>query len=248
MSDQPPAYGQPYYPPMPPRFDVGQAFAWAWAKFKANAATLIMSTLVVVLAFALAYAVAVVVAAAVVPDATFFLRSDPETGSLEGLGSYAATLGITYAVLFVASIPLSVLGAGLVGLGLRIADGQRVVFTDLFRVSHPARIMLATTIVALGSLVGLVLCYLPGLAFGLFAAFTTFFVLDREQRPVEALKSSFALVKNNFGNALGSQLLAGLAAAGGVVACFVGVLVTAPIALLVHVYTYRVLSGGTVAP
>ncbi len=86
------------------------------------------------------------------------------------------------------------------------------------------------------------------LAFGLFAGFTLYFVLDHGQGPIAAIKSSFALVTANFGNALVAMLLAALVASGGFLACFLGLIFTVPFAMLLHVYTYRFLSGGTVAP
>lgn len=121
------------------------------------------------------------------------------------------TLGIIHLVIFVLTIPSSVLGAGFARLGL-------------------------------------VMCYLPGLAFGLFATFTVYFVLERDQRPIEAIRSSFGVVKANFDNALVSVLLGGLVAGAGAIVCLVGLLVTAPVAMLVHVYTFRILGGGSVAP
>jgi uncharacterized membrane protein len=108
--------------------------------------------------------------------------------------------------------------------------------------------MLTSLIVSVVTWVGLLLCYLPGLAFGLFAAFTLYFVLDRQQGPIAAIKSSFALVKANFGHALVAVLLAGLVSSAGVLACGIGIIFSVPFAMLLHVYTYRFLSGGTVAP
>jgi uncharacterized membrane protein len=249
----PPGYGPPppgYYGPPPPgygppRFEIGGAFTWAWAKFKANTATLLTGGAITLIAVIAVYAIAIAVVFAVVPHPTLSMI-DPQTDEFDG--NYFATLGVGYGVLFALTIPLAVVSAGLIRTGLRIADGESPGIGSLFSYRDAPRIMLATLIVSVTTLIGIILCYLPGLAFGLFAGFTLYFVIDQRQGPVAAVKSSFALVKNNFGNALVAVLLAGLVASGGVIACLVGTIFTVPFAMLVHVYTYRFLSGGTVAP
>jgi uncharacterized membrane protein len=260
----PPGYGPPppgyYYPPPgqppygpppgyygPPRFEIGAAFTWAWTKFKANLSTLLTGGFILLLATILTYAVAVAVVFAVVPHPRLTM-TDSGTGEFEGVGSYFATIGVSQAAFFLLAVPNSVIFAGFVRTGLGIADGETPGVGSLFSYRNAPRIMLTSLIVSFVTTLGFILCYLPGLAFGLFAGFTLYFVLDHRQWPISAIKSSFALVKNNFGNALVAMLLAGLVATGGVFACLVGVIFTAPIGMLVHVYTYRFLSGGTVAP
>ncbi len=193
------------------------------------------------------YAVAIVVVFAVVPHPTLTL-TDSDTGEFDGVGRYFATLGVGYGAFFLLSMPFAVVSAGLIRTGLRIADGESPGVGALFSYRNAPRIMLTSLIVSVVTLIGLILCYVPGLAFGLFAGFTLYFVVDQSQGPITAIKSSFAVVKANFGNALVATLLAGLVASGGVIACFVGMIFTVPFAMLVHVYTYRFLSGGTVAP
>jgi uncharacterized membrane protein len=247
----PPPPGQPpYYAPPPgyygpPRFEIGNAFTWAWAKFKANRATLLAGGVILFIGMIAVYAIAIGVVFAVVPHPTLSMI-DPQTDEFDG--GYFATMGVGYGALFALTIPLAVVSAGLIRVGLRIADGESPGIGSLFSYRDAPRIMLTTLIVSLTTLIGIILCYLPGLAFGLFAGFTLYFVLDQRQGPITAIKSSFALVKNNFGNALVAMLLAGLVASGGFIACFFGLIFTVPFAMLLHVYTYRFLSGGTVAP
>lgn len=242
----PPYVYPPGYQPPPPGLDVGKAFGWAWQKFRANTATLVLGALVQLVIIGGVY-LAVIVVAHSVTGGSLFLKTDPQTGEIHGLGSYFAMLGLTYGLIFLAAIPLSVLGAGYVRAGLRIADGESPTFGSIFTARDAPRIMLTSVMISLGTLVGLVLCYLPGLAFAIFATFTMYFVLDRGQKPVEALKSSFALVKANFGPVLGATLLGGLVAGAGVLVCVVGALVTLPIGMLVHIYAYRFVSGSTIS-
>lgn len=256
----PPGYGPPppgYYPPPgygpppgyygPPSYDVGRAFSWSWAKFKANTATLLTGGFVLFVATIAMYAIAIAVVLAVVSDPRITL-TDSQTGELEGVGNYFATMGVGCAAFFLLSIPYWVVFAGVIRAGLRIADGETPGIGSVFSYRDAPRVMLLAFITALGTLVGFVLCYVPGLAFGLFAGFGMYFLLDSRQGPIAAIKSSFALVKNNFGNSLVAVLLAGLVGSAGALACLVGMIFTAPFAMLVHVYTYRFLSGGRIAP
>jgi len=249
----PPGYGPPppgYYPPPPgyygpPRFEIGDAFSWAWAKFKANTATLLTGGVILFVGVIAVYAIAIVVVFAVVSHPTLTMI-DPQTGDLDG--NYFATMGVGYGALFVLLIPYWLLFAGVIRTGLRIADGETPGIGSLFSYRNAPRILLLAAITSLGTVVGIVLCYLPGIAFGLFAGFSMYFLLDHGQGPIAALKSSFSLVKNNFGNALVATLLAGLVMSGGAAVCLVGMVFSVPFGTLVLVYTYRFLSGGRVAP
>jgi uncharacterized membrane protein len=96
--------------------------------------------------------------------------------------------------------------------------------------------------------VGYLLFIVPGLIVAFLAWFTLPFAIDRSLRPVEALKASFSTVKNHFGDSLLAFIVQAVVAVAGVFACYVGVLVTGPLALLIQTYAYRRLSGGQVAP
>ena len=244
----PPGYGPPppgyYYGP--PRYEVGAAFSWAWKKFGANRATLLTGGLVLLLATMLIYAAGIAAVFAIVDHPRLSLTNS--AGELEEVGSYFATLGVGYAAIFVLLIPYSVIAAGMIRTCLRIADGETPGVGAIFSYRNAPRIMLLTFLTALGGIIGLILCYVPGLAFGLFAGFSMYFLLDRDQKPIAAIKSSFTLVKNNFGNALVAVLLAGLVSSAGLFACLIGVVFTVPFGILVHVYTYRFLSGGRIEP
>ncbi|MCW2749793.1 MAG: hypothetical protein JWR83_903 [Aeromicrobium sp.] len=246
----PPGYPPPGYPPYypgPPRFDVGKAFSWAWAKFRAHAATLVLGGLMLLIATALMYVVAGITVFTVVDHPTLTI-TDPHTGKLTHVGNYFATLGVAELTIFALAIPVSVLAAGLLRIGLLIADGASPGFGEMFRVPKPWRVMATSTIISVSVLIGIVLCYLPGLAIGTLCTFAIPYVIDQGQRPVQAIRSSFSLAKDNFGNTLLVLVLSGLVAGAGVVVCFVGLLVSAPVAMLMHVYAYRFFSHGTLAP
>lgn len=247
-AELPPYAAQPGWQPMgPPPFDLGNAVSWAWRKFRANATTLVLNTLVLFAVGILVYVVAFFVARGVVPDGRFLVEFDPETGAARDLGAYFARMGVMYLTAIVLLIPVSVLSAGFIKTGLRIADGESPRFADMFRVKNAPRIMLTAVLLSLGALVGLTLCYLPGLAFAVFATFTIPVLLDRDLGPLESIKASFGLVKRNFGNVLLIVLVGGALGAAGTFACLVGILVAAPVVMLLQIYAFRFFSGGPIA-
>ncbi|MDX6276979.1 MAG: hypothetical protein QOJ72_1107, partial [Nocardioidaceae bacterium] len=140
------------------------------------------------------------------------------------------------------------LSAGLVRITLLIADGESPKVREAFRVPHAWRVMATTTMISVSSLIGIILCYLPGLVVGTFCGFAIVYVVDQQQRPVQAIRSSISLVKANFAHTLLVMVLSGAVAVAGAFVCLVGLLVSVPVALLVHTYAYRFFSGGTIAP
>jgi uncharacterized membrane protein len=92
------------------------------------------------------------------------------------------------------------------------------------------------------------LSFVALVVFGFLSIFTLAFAIDRALRPIDALKASVSTVRSHVGETLLSALIQGLLFVVGFFACGVGLLVTAPLAGLIQVYTYRRLSGGPVAP
>ena len=66
--------------------------------------------------------------------------------------------------------------------------------------------------------------------------------------PVDAIKTSFDIAKNNVGPVILVWLLTALIVFVGALLFGVGLLVAMPVAALLHVYAFRRLSGGQVAP
>ncbi|WP_375003226.1 hypothetical protein [Aeromicrobium sp. CTD01-1L150] len=251
----PPGGGVPpggYGPPAPRDPDIGAGFSWAWAKFQQNAATLILSTLILFaiafFAYLLIY-VPLVAAGALSSGPTTY---DPYTNTYEtsGPSGFAVFLIIVGVVLlvFLLAILLQGLGSNLVRMSLLIADGGQPEISDLFRFPRGAATWTTAILLALGTGIGVLLCFIPGIIFAWGAAFTYFIFYDREVSPVEAIKGSFALFRDRFGPALVAVLLGGLVAGAGSLACGIGVIVTAPIGQLFIAHQFRSLTGGHIAP
>lgn len=228
---QPPGYPPPGYAPgfgpPGPRFDIGEGFSWAWDKFSKHAAALIVPLL--------GYGTALVVVALLIRAAA---------GAAGGGGS-AVIMTLGYLIIFAAILVVQI--AYLSGC-LDIADGKPVSIGSFFTLRNAGPAILAALMVGALTFVGTVLLVIPGLVFGFFAQFTLAFVIDRSLSPLDALKASFATVKGNLGDALVSYLVQLAVILVGQLLCGVGLLVAAPVAMLILVYTYRRLSGGPLAP
>jgi uncharacterized membrane protein len=70
------------------------------------------------------------------------------------------------------------------------------------------------------------------------------FLVDKKMAPVDAVKASFEIVKDNFFPFLGLNLVAGIIGSVGIIACCIGIFVTMPIAFCIIVVAYRAISSA----
>ena len=131
---------------------------------------------------------------------------------------------------------------------LDIANGQRVAVGSFFKPRNVGAMVITTVIIGVLSAIGNFLCVIPGLLVALFTMFSLLAVVDRNLSPIDAIKASFEMVKNNFGVAILVWLLAAVITLVGALLCGVGLLVAAPVAYLFEIYAFRRLGGGQVAP
>ena len=247
----PPAQGG-YAPPPPgygaPRYSIGEALSWSWNKFTKNPVPLIVATLVFgFIGFALNLLERVAMDAVSPETFTSYDYGDTlietTTSTLTGGGIAVLILGAIIQI----AVKGAIASAGYGGL-LDIANGQSVSIGSFFRPRNIAAVVVAVLIVDILTAVGLVLCIIPGLAVMLFAWFTTVAIVDRNLSPIDGIRASIDIVKANFGQVLLASLTFIALIIVGALLCGVGLLVAVPVAYLFLVYTYRVLSGGSVAP
>ena len=258
----PPGYGYPppppaeggYFPPPPGygmpanRYSVGDGLSWAWGKFTKNPVPLIVSTLVFGLLLVVLNSLVQPLLQAVSPET--FTAIDTGDGLIESTSR--SLPGAGFAVLILTSLFQLVVGAaissGYYGGMLDIANGQTVAIGSFFRPRNIVSVILSSLIVGVLTAIGVLLCILPGLLVSIFAMFSTVAIVDRNLSPIDGIKASFAIARQNFGQVLLAWLTAAAIMLVGALLCGVGLLVAAPVSYLFIVYTYRKLSGGSVAP
>ena len=238
-------YGAP--PADPNAWDLGAALSYGWKKFQEGAAQWIIAGLVLFVGIGIAYAVGFVVMAVLTsdPECTF----DEETFATtctDGSGFFVTMIAtaILVALILFASL---VIGAGLIRGALGVTAGTPFRAAEIFKPEGIGPVVVTSLLVAAGTFVGYLLCFLPGIAFAIASSYSLYFVIDKGLAPVEAIKASINLVKDNLGNALIWAIVGYLVAAAGAIACGVGVLVTYPLVLIGTAYTYKKLTAQPVA-
>lgn len=250
----PPTAGDPGTPPPPPGaapaspsdWSVGNALNYGWAKFQANWQPLVLAMLALFVAFAVVIVLYAVVQSAVIGDVETTINED---GSIEtsGGGSFVTSLILTAVFVGVLMIASIVVGAMLVRAALDLTEGKSITTGSILKLPDLGPLVILALIVGGLTLLGTILCYLPGLIVGFMLQFSIHFLLDKGLAPVEAAKASFNLVKDNLGNAIIWYLVASIVGGIGAIACGVGILVTYPIALVGTAYTYKKFTSQAVA-
>ncbi|RAV13917.1 hypothetical protein DQP55_09245 [Mycolicibacterium sp. GF69] len=240
-----PQPGGPGFPGAQP-YSVGNAFSWAWGKFSANAVALIVPTLVYALVIFLLQVLFGVLSAVVEPESTSY-ASDADgfmfSFDVSGPGSLAITIIGWLVSLVVGGAIQSAYYSGM----LDIANGRPVTIGSFFKPRSVGGVIIASVIIGILSSIGYALFVLPGIAVTLFTLFTVIALLDRNLSPIDAIKTSFDIAKNNFVQVLLTLLVIFAVAFVGALLCGVGLLVALPVVALIEVYAYRKLSGGQVA-
>ncbi|MCD6639800.1 MAG: hypothetical protein LT071_07795 [Nocardioides sp.] len=246
---QQPGYGQPAYGSVGvPAFSVGTAIGYGWEKFKANMGPFLGLTALILGASIILS----IIQSAVSPDAaTTTFNFDPETGEMTSgtveAGFFGASLLVSLVFSLISWVVGLLLQAGMVKGALDTTRGEQVSFGSMFSGINYAQILLASLLTGIATVVGLVLCVLPGIAVMIFTAFTTYFIIGRNEDAITAIKSSVTLVKDNVGNVLLLALaLFGLALAT-IVTCGIALLVVIPLGTIAMAWTYRTLLNEPVA-
>jgi uncharacterized membrane protein len=245
----PGGYSQPGYGNQPPatKFNVGEAVSWSWTKFTQNGMALVVPVIGYVVAIAVIVGVVIGLASSMSTTSTitstdaYGITSEQTNVSMGAAGVIAIVVGSI--LLFAVAIYMH---AGIVSGTLDIADGKPVTIATFFKPRNLGGVILTALLLAVGTWVLSLACFIPGLIFGFLAQFAIHFVVDRSKSPVDAIKGSIATTRSDIGGSLLSWLVQYAAILIGEVLCVVGLFVAFPVALLLQTYTYRKLSGGQV--
>jgi uncharacterized membrane protein len=157
---------------------------------------------------------------------------------------------ILYAICMIAALTVGTFfQVGLLRIFLAAARGQRADFAELFRgMDRFVPLLGATVLMFFVVFLGYLLLIVPGIILAIGLSLAQFYVVDAEQGPVEALKSSWEATKGHKGN----LFLLGLAAFGlailGLLACCLGYYVAMPVAWVAFSIAYLRISGRGAAP
>ena len=188
-------------------------------------------------------------AGALAPTSTSSYQSDDGAVSYSFAAGYGAAsiavLVVGYVLVFVAQ---GAVASAYYGGLLDIANGQPVQIGSFFKPRNVGSVLVASLLVSIATFVGTLLCIIPGLAVSIFAMFTTVVIVERNLSPIDGIKASIDIVKRNFLQVLLVWIIVGVMFVAGAFLCGVGLLLAAPVALLISVFAYRRFTGGQVAP
>lgn len=225
------APAQPFAVPQDP-LDPGVAFSFAWKKFAEHWQSLVSIVVVVALVNFAAILIAFI---ALIP-------------ALSG-GTTSAVIGWTLFIVATAAAAAVgfVVQAGVYRAGLAVTSGVAPRLGMLVETTNLGTYIGTALLVGLGATIGTILCVLPGLAVVVFCSYAPLIALDKGLGPVDAIRRSIELVRNNLGQVLLILLLAYAVYYVGSLACYIGLVASIPVALIMITYSYRVLEGEPVS-
>lgn len=221
MTDLPP-------PPPPPSFgspapgsspDVGAALSYGWNKFTQNIGPLLL--------------------AFIIPGVASFI--------LNSFGSFVIR-SFFGQILFsiIATVVNAALGIGIYRVALQITAGEPADLGKAFTYDRWGEWIVFSIVYGLMIGIGLALCVLPGIVLLYMFALAPYFFLDKNMDLGSALTAArTASSEKGLGFPVLLCIIVGVL---GLVACFIGVFVTAPLAYVAVAYLYRYAVGQPVAP
>jgi uncharacterized membrane protein len=249
--ETPPPGGYGYGAPMPPtpggpEWNLGDAVSYGWKKFQENVGQIIIAAIVLVVAFAVVGGIGIAIQAVLTSDAECHFNSAGTLVCDEGSGFLWRMIvgAIVAGLLFVVG---QIIGAGIIRGALGITEGKKFEVGEIFKTEQLGPVVVASLLVGVATTIGYALCYLPGIAVAFLTSYTLFFVIDQNMSPVDAIKASFDFTTKNLGNTIVWYLVGGIIAIAGIIACFIGLVVTIPLVIIGTAFTYKKLTGQPVA-
>ncbi|NLH98585.1 MAG: hypothetical protein GX446_03730 [Chthonomonadales bacterium] len=147
---------------------------------------------------------------------------------------------LPYAGALLSSIPSAILMAGVYKVALKHIRGEVIAVGDMFSIGDViGPVIVASILTTIGTAIGLVFCVIPGVVLSALWLFTLLLIVDRGLDGVAAMRESLNALKGEWLMITIFMIVVALVGVAGVIACGVGVLITAPIAVLSIALLYR---------
>ena len=169
------------------------------------------------------------------PNLGMLILSFLVVGLVSGIASVIPLGGL------IVGVPVAV---GLTVVSLRLIEGQDVAIGNVFDgFKRFVPLMICGLIIGIGTVIGTLLLILPGMYFAMASGYAPQLVLDRGEEPMDAIKGSMKVFNANFVSLLVFASLLGLLNFVGVLACGIGILITAPVSIVATNLMYKRLFG-----
>ena len=219
-----------------PQYSPGDAVRYGWEGFKANLGPFLGVTVAFI-------AVAIVISSGTQLAVTGSLTTevDPVTGLPENPVGLGGSL-----VLLASNIVVTVLSfvftAGLYRAALDVADRGSADIGTMFTRIPWLQVILVSILVSLITMVGIILCVIPGIIAAFLLYYSQVAVVDGHSA-IDGMKASFEMVKANVGPILVLALIFIGLSILSLCTLGLGLLVVIPMATIAVTYTWRTLSG-----
>lgn len=202
--------------------DIGAAVSHGWNGFTQNIAPWIIAMLIVAAAGAVAYVFGFVVLLGLASRGGFFM-------SLIGYGLF---VGLILVVSLVTSY-------GLYNGALQASRGETPTLQTMWDMAKFGNFAITVVLVGVITTIGFMLCWIPGIIAMFLLFLAPWLAIDQGLAPVDAMKASYERITKNFGGFFILWIVTMLVYYAGVIICGIGVLVSAPVALMTFAYGYR---------
>ncbi len=229
--------------------EAGAAIKYGWEKFKANAGEIVVALIVGFVILVVLQVIAFLIFGSLndttascsgqIGDGTFRCTTDGP-----GLLITWLSRALLQAVFFLASAAIQLF---VIRATLMIMRGERLDASKIMSLENIGPYAIAALIVAAMVFVGTVLFILPGLIVAFMTHFYGYFVVDKQMAPMDAIKASFNLIKENLGPMVIFFLLSLVVLIAGAIACGIGLIVAWPVVIIASGYMYKRLQGEPVA-
>lgn len=157
------------------------------------------------------------------------------------------TAGVGLLVIYLITQALSIyLQLGLIRFGLNLVDGAQVEVGQVFGEGRKLlRAFGATILYGIAVMIGMILLIIPGIFIAMRCSQYMTAIVDRNMGIMESLSYSYQITRNNFWRLIGLSILGALVAVSGILLCGVGMIFTAPVAMLSWMVAYRWMQGGS---
>lgn len=142
------------------------------------------------------------------------------------------------------SLVSAYLTIGVIRISLKLIDGQKPTFNDLYsaKAEEFIRYVLGSLLYALIVVAGYILLIIPGIIFGIKYQYYNYLIIDKHLSPMDGIKESGKITQGYKWKLFLFGIVIGLVTLLGLLALFVGIFVAAPVTGLAQAYVYRKLA------
>lgn len=229
--------GNPYSAQGPRSFEATDAFAYGWQALTRNAAPfLIIGAICAVVSITLSVA-------GILVDGTLDPILHPE--SVDPTQPRFNVVSNLLSML--SSLIVFFLTLGMYRMALDVMDGRKAELGRMFSGYSVGKAFIVNIVVGLIVLVGMCLCFIPGLVALFLLYFAPIAVVDEDRSVGDALGASFEHVKANAGQCLLAGLLAFVLGIASLCTLGLASIVLTPLLAIAVAYAWRTMRGRPVA-